>query len=390
MNIEKRCMLLLGSFYSMNCVMISYSAYYLGIIGLSDKAIGSLIALACLSGAFLQVIAGRVADKEPRWYWKNQLILYGMILLLLMFSLLFLKHTGLIAIIYGMIILLILVIMPLAHTSCFYYSSRGVPVNFGVVRSIGSLAFAAVSFAVGKLTAGFGKNIIPISGMIIGLIFLVTLLFMPQIKTDNTEDKLTNTESQKSKGFVRKYPVFIIMALAMTLVLILHNMINTYLIRIVERVGGDSGDLGIALGIAAIAELPVFIFYSRIERKKERSAAIFILIACAFFFIRGVIFIFAGNVIMIYIVQLLQSLSYALLCVSKASYADQVVDRDDETTGQSVMTVTDAMGSVGGSLLGGILIDQGGVNLMLMIGAVMALLGTIVAGIAGSKKLKST
>ena len=108
MNIEKRCMLLLGSFYSMNCVMISYSAYYLGIIGLSDKVIGSLIALACLSGAFLQVIAGRVADKEPRWYWKNQLILYGMIILLLMFSLLFLKHTGLIAIIYGMIILLIL------------------------------------------------------------------------------------------------------------------------------------------------------------------------------------------------------------------------------------------------------------------------------------------
>lgn len=394
MKIEKRCMFLLGSFYAMNCVMVSYSTYYLGIIGLKNRTIGLLISMACLAGAFLQVIAGRVADKNPKWYWKNQLVLYTISILILMLSLVFFKNKGLIGIIYGIIILLILVIMPMAHTACFYYSSRGENVNFGVVRSVGSLTFAAASFAVGKMTASMGSNVVPIAGMVIGGCFLITVIFMPQIKNDPLSDDGQSSTSDittgKSSGFVRRYPVFIVMALAMTLVLILHNMINTYLIRVVEKVGGDSSNLGIALGIAAIVELPVFIFYSRIERKKEKSATAFIIIACAFFFIRGVLFLFARNVFMIYIVQLLQSLSYALLTVSKASYANMVVSREDETTGQSVMTVTDAMGSVGGSLLGGVLVDQGGVDLMLMSGTIMALLGTIVAGVAGAKKLKST
>ena len=93
----------------------------------------------------------------------------------------------------------------------------------------------------------------------------------------------------------------------------------------------------------------------------------------------------AKNIIMIYVTQVLQGVSYGLLTVSKASYANLVIDREDETTGQSVMTVTDALSTVLGSFLGGILVDHGGVSLMLWAGLVMALSGAVIATLAGRK-----
>ena len=425
MKTDKKCMLLMGSFYAMNCTIISFSAYYLGKLGYKDKITGLVVALACFIGALLQVICGRVADKNPKWYWKNQLIIFAVVGLVLTSMLLFINNLFVSGIIYGILILLILLIMPMTNTACFYYSSRGVPVNFGVVRGVGSVVFAAASFLVGKTTAGWGMKAVPITALFFGIIFLLTVLSMPQASADNRSKRSSDGQpqgstdsaskgatesspsdssdnqpelsaigtteikkelsSENNKGFVRKYPVFIVMAVSITLVLVLHNMVNIYLIRIVERVGGDSGSLGTALGIAAIAEIPVLFLYSKVAGKKEKSAATFILIACAFFVLRGVLYIFATNIIMIYFVQLLQSVSYGLIIAAKASYADQVVEREDETTGQSVMTVTDAMSTVSGSLLGGILVDNGGVILMLWVGVAMALCGTVVAFLAGRR-----
>ena len=386
MKTEKKCMLLLGSFYAMNCVIISYAAYYLGKIGFSDRLIGIIVALACLVGAVFQVVAGRVADKSPKWYWKNQLIIYVAAELLLVTLLLVFRNLVITGIIYGISIMLILLIMPMANTACFYYSSRGVPVNFGVVRGIGSVAFAVASFAVGKMTGDWGSIVVPVSGIVLGVILLFTVISMPQIKSDIITGGDQDVKAhQGSKSFVRKYPVFIVMAIGMILVLVLHNMVNIYLIRIVENVGGNSSSLGIALGIASISEIPVLFLYNKVAGKKEKSAATFIMIACAFFVLRGVLYIISKNIIMVYITQFIQGVSYGLLTVAKASYASQVIDREDETTGQSVMTVTDALSVVSGSFLGGILVDRGGISLMLWVSFVMAAIGAVVAFLAGRK-----
>ena len=82
---------------------------------------------------------------------------------------------------------------------------------------------------------------------------------------------------------------------------------------------------------------------------------------------------------MIYLVQLLQGVSFGLMVTARSTYADECMSADDKATGQSMMTFTDAFGSVAGTLIGGILLDQGGVPYMLWGGIIIALLGSITA-----------
>lgn len=46
-----------------------------------------------------------------------------------------------------------------------------------------------------------------------------------------------------------------------------HNLINTYLINIIEKAGGNSSDMGISLSIAAALELPAMAGFSFLVKK---------------------------------------------------------------------------------------------------------------------------
>ena len=96
---------------------------------------------------------------------------------------------------------------------------------------------------------------------------------------------------------------------------------------------------------------------------------------------------------MIYLIQLLQSVSFGLMVAAKATYADECMAPGDKTTGQAFMTFTDAFGAVTGTLIGGILMNQGGVRLMLWAGSLISLAGTLItlfAMIKGRKAAATT
>ena len=168
------------------------------------------------------------------------------------------------------------------------------------------------------------------------------------------------------------------MAAGLSLLLIFHNMLNTFFIRLIESVGGDSRSLGISLAIAAIAELPVLFLYSRISRNGKRSSGLLLPVSCGFYVIRGILYLFAANVVMIYLIQLLQSVSFGMMVAAKATYADECMAPEDKTTGQALMTFTDAFGAVAGTILGGLLMNQGGIRFLLLAGVFFALAGTVV------------
>jgi MFS family permease len=84
---------------------------------------------------------------------------------------------------------------------------------------------------------------------------------------------------------------------------------------------------------------------------------------------------------MIYCVALLQSLSFALLVAAKTALSDETMAEEDKITGQSMMAMTDAFGAVAGNIIGGVIIGYG-VTPMLIVGSLIALVGTIIVFIA--------
>lgn len=372
--------ILMGTYFSLNCVALSYVALYLARFGLQDNAIGMIVSISAILGFILQGMAGRLIDTHPKWYWRNLLMALG-VFELIVCALILLGHltnVGVLTIgcLYGLFIIITLGMMPLVNTSSFYYTSHGRPVNFGVARGIGSLVFAAVSYIIGIFSLEIGIIFIPICGVLFSLFFILSVIILPGLGAHDFDEK--SSMALISKEFVERNKHFIIVAVGICMVLILHNMVNSFLIRMVENVGGSSDALGLALAIAAVCELPVLFLYDDFVKKHNISTELLIFVSCLFFVIRGVFYLFATNLVFIYATQILQCVSFALLIASKTHFADEGVGEEDKATGQSIMTMTEAISMVLGSAIGGWAISLGGVNMMYLVGMAFAVAGALI------------
>ena len=374
----------MGTYFSLNCVALSYVAFYLGRFGLQDNAIGMIVSISSILGFILQYAAGRLIDTHPRWYWRNLLMVLGAFELIICGLILAFHLTNvdvsIMGGIYGLFIIITLGMIPLVNTSSFYYTAHGRPVNFGVARGIGSLVFAASSYILGIFSVEMGIIFIPICGVLFSLLFILSVIILPGLGAHNFEDygKKSSKNSLMGEGFIGRNKNFIILAIGISMVLILHNMVNSFLIRMVENVGGTSDALGLALAMAAVCELPMLFLYDNFVKKYKISTQFLIFVACIFFVIRGVFYLFATSLLVIYAVQVLQSLSFALLLASKTHFADEGVGEQDKATGQSIMSMTEAIALVLGSAIGGWAISIDGVNMMYIVGITFAVIGSII------------
>lgn len=378
MRINAKCSGLMAAYYAVHCIVLSYVTLYLGSIGCSDLFISIVVASGCALGGVFQIVTGRILDTSRKWNWKMILLLFGILELILSVSRQIIPVRSWQWIAYGLIIVVQLMLMPMVNLSCFDYSAKGMKVNFGFVRGIGSAAFAVFSFVIGKAASVMGSGCIPWLSSVLIALFLISVLIMPDPGKPPVSGR-KQTSRVKISAFIRQYPAFTVMVAGLGLLMLFHNLINSFFIRVVEYLSGGSDSLGIALGIGAIAEIPVLLLYSRIQGKKNNNSSRLIVVSCIFFVIRSVMYLLSGNVVMIYLVQLLQGVSFGLMVAARSTYADECMRAEDKATGQSMMTFTDAFGGVAGTLTGGILLNQGGVSYMLAGGIVIVLLGSAIA-----------
>jgi predicted MFS family arabinose efflux permease len=62
------------------------------------------------------------------------------------------------------------------------------------------------------------------------------------------------------------------------------------------------------------------------------------------------------------------------------------MDAEDQSTGQSLAAMTESIGTLAGSLAGGLLLASSGVRVMLIFSAAAAAAGTLITFICGRKR----
>ena len=362
---------LLGVHTMMLCPAINFVAPYLSAAQVSTKSIGILVAVSCLLAVVFQQIFGRMVDRNLV-DGKKLLLFMTAILTVAAFSLVFADGGGLKAIIFGGLYCITLTMMPILYSFSFFYRNKGVSVNYGVARGCGSMSYAACSVVLGFVVANLGTGVVPISYGLLGAALFAILLTMPTLKGTASASP---TPTQSSSLKLSMFPAFRMMLIGLSLVMLFHNMLMTYFIYAIERVGGDSSNLGLALGIAAALEIPILFLYTRI--KGNTSSKYFLTASGIFFFAKAALFIVAQSVMMIYLIQCLQIVSYGLMAAARVYYVDEVVGKKYETTGQAYMAATETVGIVFGSIIGGFLMHSFGVGALLWGGAVASLVGMI-------------
>ncbi len=356
------------------------TSYYLEY-GYSTQAIGIFTAVFCLLATALQPMIGRYLDRSIRHNWKIPFFILGGSMELLLVLLFFLRTTVTAGLFFGLYYMLISTMLTLVNYSGFYYVNRGENLNFGVARGLGSLAYAIMAVFLGRLIALFDIHVILVVGAVINGLLLGVVATFPILQGEEMSEK-QEEKKKSSTSLLQKYPAFFVMALACLLVTTFHNMYTNYMLLIMEGVGGDNGSLGNALAIAAVAELPVMFLANWLLKRWKAST--FLTIACVGHVVRGVLYLKATSVWMIYGIQCLQMVAFALVVSMSVYYANESMDDADKGAGQSMMSMVITGALVAGNLIGGFFITHYGIRAMLLAGICLSALGFVLACISVS------
>lgn len=370
LSINTRYKAMQGLFWMLFCVSSGFISLYMQGRGLGEAGIGTVTALFGILAALLQPVLGGITDRSRRLTWRRMILTLAIPYLLICIVMPFIPGAWAGAIFMGLLILLGNTMMPFINSAHFYYSHAGEYINFGVARGIGSGLYALLALIIGFLAEKYGIEMVPISGILIVFLFILVVFRMP---TRNEVVEQAPKEKALQKGFLLRYPAFTFMLLACLLMLTSHNVPNTFLLQIIQYLGGNSSQLGIALAIQAVVEVPVLFGFSKLL--KHFRPISMMLTAAIGFALKALMYAISTSVLMVYIIQIAQMISFALFVSASVFYTSEIIAKEDQTTGQAYMTSMIAVGTVLGSLAGGWILELSGMTAMLSVNVVIAMVG---------------
>lgn len=387
------------SFFALYAIItlsvFGYGVYFLQELNYSYLAIGVTIGISALIASIIQPFIGRLADIR-HYSWKNILIVLNIILLISSLGVYIAPHNLLI-LLFGLMIIVFGCMYSFINQAVFYYEKHGTKTNFGVSRGFGSLTYMIFASLVGIFLAESGVMLINALSTIAAIIMLLVLYLAPyyddDIDVNDNANIVRNKNRQKRKrlknNVIFKYPIFGLVFLSVTALMIFHDIFTGYMIAIFQNVGGNITDVAFGNSIAAFLELPTMFLFAKLL--KRISAQKLLLIASIFYLIRSILVLTASDILGIYISLTLQMVSFAIMIPASIHITDELIREEDKYQGQAFMGVTQTIGIIFANFLGGHILHSYSVNLLLVILVIISVIGCIFAFsalLAGKKQEK--
>lgn len=376
-------------------VLGTFTSVFLLSRGFTNGQIGIVLSLANLLAAVLQPFLASFADRMERIRLSQLAAVMALFLVIFSGILIILPKVFLIvAFIYLLLYACLVLLQPLTIAIGTFFISRGYGLNFGLARGLGSLAFAGAAAGTGLLIERFSATIILYLLIGIFLFFIVVTLAIDTRKQGGrysasilVEDFKQTEQSEAPIGliaFAKKYQRFMLLLVGVALLFVFHTIINSYMFQIMQPLGGTESNVGSSLSVAAISELPtMFFFFYLLRRFKIHSL---MQLAAIFFSIKAVVILFAGSIFLINVAQSLQMFGFALHTMASVYYTNQIVAQKDLVKGQTLMATANTVGGIVGAFLGGQLLSFLSVSMMLVIGTIISLVGTVIVCLTIEKK----
>ena len=392
-----RYTLLNVAYFAAFCTVHAYAAVYLISKGFSNTEVGVLLAVANIASAILQPLIADIIDR-PGYLTNRRFIMISVIVILAGSAVLLFApgNKAVIFFIYALIYMIQFAYQPVMTALCFEYQKAGCSIMYGLARGLGSASFAVTSMIIGGIVEKNGVSIllwVNIGTMIVSAV-VVYIFRKPEPSgsdaaagsdtaaavTNDAPDK-AGAASAKGKSsiaaFVRAYPAFMLFLVAAICFFFAHNMINDFMIRIINELGGNETELGYATFLQAILELPVMALIALVLKKI--SAEKLLVFSGLAFFVKILILIFAKNMPMMYLSQSFQLFAYAVFIPAGAYYVSKTMDASDQVKGQAFITSAITIGGVFSNLVSGVILDHSGIRAMLITGTAVCALGVLIA-----------
>lgn len=370
--------------WAMYAPLMGYTSVFLLAKGFSNTEVGIISGLGCIISAILQALVSSYADKENSRSVKVLLSLIASFQLILAGILLALgsNFALIIGVIFGALIAIMQLMVPLTNSLAMEMMNQGKKINYGAARGTASMIYALLVNSMGIFAKGDDLRVVPIATMLSAAILLAGTILFPFKKAPRRVTVEIKSDS-KEKPFLIKYPKVALFVAGAVFAYVGHNLINVFLFQIVSLKGGDHMNMGVCLALAAVFEIPVMFGFAFLVARRDSS---FWVRAGSIGMMCKIIFtLIVPNVASLYAVQAFQMIGFAIFVVATVYYANQTVEEADRVKGQAYMTMANTLGIVVASLIGGALIDLYGTNGMMIVGSIIAIIGSIMIFAATTK-----
>lgn len=370
--------------------VVSFAASYLLSNGFTAAQIGWILFGAYIFSFLLQPVVGAIADRAEKSILTLIMIVLCCISVSCFLAIMFIPAgNAVFALLYLVGVMTLDMQVPLMNSLSVYYPKHGYKINYGLGRGMGGFGYALATLGYGYLIEFLGEKYMVIAAL--GFIVLTAVLSLTYPKVEDGGEIGTADEKQNTSTlgeFFVKYKWYCVSLLGVLLLGMFHVMTENYFIEIFRRVGGDNSNVGTALFIATVTELPSMAVFT-VVLNKLGIKKIMIISALAFM-LKAVVLILATSITQIYIIQITQCVNYVFIAMGQVYYAEECVDSADMIKGQSTVTASYTLGCAVGNLLGGVIISASGVAALLNTGLVVTVLALAVLIITLPKALKKT
>ncbi len=369
---------------------VMFASVFLLDAGLTNAQIGMLVATVGAVSAVAQPVVAGMAERSLRVPLRAWIAGAALLMALLAVALLVPGATiPVTALLFGLLMVTAQSTQPLVNSIGMAAINDGHPVDFGIARATGSGAFALLSVAAGGVIALAGARTIPITLLAITALLAAAAWTFVFPAAHVPEPSVAVSAAPAPAALTpRRRRRFTLVIVALTLGMFSHNLVNTYIFQIISSHGGGSAEMGVAVMIAAVVEIPTLVLWSHMARRW--SAGTLLVVSSIGFAGKSAATLAAPGVIGIYMAQGLQFFAFALMVPASIYYVNALLPAGERIRGQAYVTMTFTLAAVGGGLSGGILIDTAGVPAMLMVGTAVGVLGVPLMLLATERGLVTT
>ena len=360
--------------FALNSIFINFCILFFDGAGYSETTIGFMLSATVVVSIASQVVTGYLGDN---YLTIKKILMIDLVITMAAVLLMIPARNSfpLLFVLFGFYSLSGRMLTQLIDGYITRVAEKKSALDFGFTRGISSIGYALASLLGGMLINRLGISLMFIMHTVIGVLALLVVAGLEDVPLPPKAGADKEKSSFKTAAAaVLRVPGFVLATLACFLMQIGIYTVMSYYPLIVVTVGGTSSHVGIGMFLLALSEVPVLWNYYRLRRKFKNGTMI--VFSMLMYVLKSIVLLLFQNVAGVVLIQLMQSVTYAIFLPSALRFLQDIIPERYTTTGLMLwMAIYSSGGQVFGSLLGGILLENYGIVPLYWACAVFSLAG---------------
>lgn len=381
-----------GFYWMSYGAICSFASVFLLARGYSNTDIGIMTAVSNVAAVFLQPLMADIADRSKRFSLVSVSSIATVALMVLCVGTFVLQQkSAALTVIFVLLMGGNISLQPLFNSLCYKLQECGISINFGVGRSIGSLAYSILVMFLGTLAEEKGLFVLPLTAEITMALTLASLALViwqfrkaKAMQTGDSESGAAEILQADAEGeedinlvqFVKRNKIFMVLMLGVLGIYFSNGVLNTFMLQVIQPLGGDSEDMGRIFSVMAFLEIPTMLFFEQINRKF--SCQTLMKVAGIGYVAKTALIWRASSVHMVLAAQFIQPFAFALLLPAIVKLIGISMSEGEAVKGQALFTTVTTIAYIVCSLVGGVILDLWGAGILMTIATVFTAVGAVV------------